>query len=183
MAEVEASSSSRAMQVIRGKEVRGNDLLNSNLSNGATRTYVRRRPPYEGLHGENVSDGTSVCDPPPDMELVLSSNSCWSGAEPLFDPAAFEASLSVQAPGDPKVPSFRLGVQGGELSSALLISEVNLSQDSSHNQGVRVKRKEGTVTEWPLATLGNRSRGEVAIEPLAVDYSFFQKPNKALTVE
>ena len=29
--------------------------------------------------------------------------------------------------------------------------------------------------------LGNRSRGEVAIEPLAVDYFFFQRPNKALT--
>jgi len=31
--------------------------------------------------------------------------------------------------------------------------------------------------------LGNRSRGEVTIEPLAVDYSFFQRRNKAFTVE
>jgi len=161
--EVEIPSSSRAMEANRGKEDRRNDLLNFNLSNGATRTYARRRPPTEGVRGESFKDGTSVCDPPPNMELVLSSNLCWSRAESLFDPAAFEASLSGQASGDPKASSILLGVQGGELSSALLISEVNLAQDSSHNQGAWVNRQEATATEWPLTRLGNRSRGEVTI--------------------
>jgi len=113
-------------QANREREERRNDLLSFNLSNGTTWTYARRRPPTEGVYGEFVKDGTSVCDPPPNVELVLSSNSCWSRAESLFDPAAFEATLSNQAPGDPKASSIRLGVQGGEHSSTFLISEGNL---------------------------------------------------------
>ena len=71
--------------------------------------------------------------------------------DPLVDPAAFEATLSSQAPGDPKASSMRLGVQGAEHSSAFWISEENLTPASSHNQGAWVKRQEATVKEWPLA--------------------------------
>ena len=138
MVEDEIPSSSRAVKASRGKEIRRNDLLNTNSLVGATRTYARRRPPVEGVQGENSKDGshgTSVCDPPPDLEFVFSSNLCWPGAHSPFDPAVFEASLSGQVSGDPKAPSVRLSVQEGELSSALLSSEMYLAQDSSYNQG------------------------------------------------
>jgi len=65
---------------------------------------------------------------------------------------------------------------------ALIIPKVNLTP-ASHNEGEWVKRQEAPVKEWPLAMLGNNSRGKVLLEPLVVDYSFFQRPSKAFTVD
>ena len=46
-----------------------------------------------------------------------------------------------------------------------------------------VKRQEAPVKEWPLAMIGNNPRGKMSLEPLAVDYSFLQRPSKAFSVE
>jgi len=65
-------------------------------------------------------------------------------------------------------------------SYALRGESVNVS---FHNQGVWDKRQEAPVKTWPLAMIGNTSRGEESLDPLAVDYSFFQRPSNAYLVE
>jgi len=64
-----------------------------------------------------------------------------------------------------------------------MLSKVTLSPDSFDNQGVWVKMQEAPVKEWHLAMIGNNARGEALLKPLAVDYSFFQRPSKAFSVE
>ena len=45
------------------------------------------------------------------------------------------------------------------------------------------KRQDASVKEWPLAMIGNTLRGKESLDPLAVDYSFFQRPSNAGLVE
>ena len=109
------------------------EFLKPNSSNGEARVYARRKSSFEGEQGETVKDGEISIISPPDVVLVLSSNSFYLEGESFLDLAAFEVSLSSQALGIPIVSSNRLGVQVGESSFALMLSEVNHSPVSFHN--------------------------------------------------
>ena len=88
------------------------------------------------MQGEIVKDAEISLVSPPDVVLMLSSNSFCSEAESFLDPAAFEESLSSQASGIPIISSNRLKVKVGESSPATMLSKVNHSPVSFHNQGV-----------------------------------------------
>ena len=99
-----------------------------------------------------------------------------------MDPAAFEANLCSQDPGNHIV--FRN--QPGEKlcdPSPYMLTEGIKSPVLFHNQGERDKEVEASVREWPLALMENTPKGKESYEPLAVDFSFFQRPCTDFSVE
>jgi len=64
-----------------------------------------------------------------------------------------------------------------------MLSEGNKSPVLFHNQGEWDKEVEASIKKWPLALIENTSRGKESFEPLAVDFSFFQRPCIEYSVE
>jgi len=171
-------SSSLAMQVYRGRgEERGF------TSPVGVRVMSRCKSPTKGVRAGKDKAVEYSIGSSPDVLLVLSSKSLCFEDENVLDPAAFEANLSSQDPGNLKVSSIQVGEKVGDLSTTFILSEGNKSLVLPHNQGEWDKEMETSVKRWPVTMGEDITKGKESVEPLAVDFSFFQKPCTNYSVE
>jgi len=191
LAEAKDPSSSMGVQTYRG---RGEERVNS--SSVGIRVLARRKSPIEGVQGRRDKVGEYTNGSPPDVLLVLSSNSLCSELEAVLDPVIlFVQSLRLYWTLQLSKLTFLVRIQvnlkclviawerrGMIPSPTFVLSEGNKSPILFYNQEWD-KELEASSKEWPLTMIENTSKGKESIEPLAVDFSFFRRPCTDYSVE